>query len=411
MRKIFIPFFIFVILVGVVSANLSVEVLNENLNKGETFVGVIDADLVYNLDVGDIKVIQDRRNIPLEKGIFRYDNLTFFYIIFSREGKFTIESNEHLLYRENGSLVSEFLNLSVEIGNSGDEVLSIKPGILVGKTPSLMISNIGKNSLDVSVQNEKIELGINDIKRVNISPPSGLSYIDVKSYKTFKIPIIFSPDIEEDPVKNISEEDNDSLSSNEVNESIIPFELEIDFLEEIVTANETSFFNISILNKLNETIELNIGSSSEKLFFNDTISLLPYEEVSFNFEFFSEYGANFEGEIIFNFNDFKSFLNLSFLVFSDEEEFDSIIGGYENLESCLDVGCVPLSGQTCKGGSVGFVGSDFCCVGGTCVSPKEEKEKSNSINYVIGFLALVAAGALGYFFYKKYSGAKVKPKF
>jgi hypothetical protein len=83
MVRKFVLVIVFVVLISFSSAEISLTVLNDNLNEGETFVGVIEADLIFALDKDDLKIIENRREIFFEKDVFQYNNLTFFYVVFS----------------------------------------------------------------------------------------------------------------------------------------------------------------------------------------------------------------------------------------------------------------------------------------------------------------------------------------
>ncbi len=405
MVRKFVLVIVFVVLISFSSAEISLTVLNDNLNEGETFVGVIEADLIFALDKDDLKIIENRREIFFEKDVFQYNNLTFFYVVFSREGNFSIETPD-LLYKENETLFSEKINLSLDVGKLQEEALSIKPGFLVGKNLSLNLVNVGNSSIDVKIQDGEINLITNSSEKVHIHPDSNFFYLDVNSYKNFKIPVVYFLDSEPILVENESEINQ---TINESESESISFDITPSFLEENLTTNKTFFFEILILNNLNESLNLSVDSSLSNLDFNKSVSLLPYENLIFSFEFYSEYEGSFSDKITFSSEDLESSTNLSFLVLSDEKEFDFFFEEELSDEICSDIGESCGANQNCVGGSLSFVGGSLCCVGGSCVSSSGESEAPKK-NYFVGVISVLIAGLIAYFIYKKFKEVKPKSK-
>ncbi len=406
MEKGWLLFVIFVFCINLVSP-LLLEELNGEINAGETFVGEFEANLKNDLTKNDVKILEGRREVFFEKDILRYKNTTFIYVVFPKEGNFSLVVNDFLYY-DNTTLKVGSINHSVSVGIAGSQVLTVTPGVISSYNLSILLKNIGSEALSVSVQGETYDIELNSSKRVNISPSGEFFYLDISSYKNFKVPVVYFNLSSEDevPIINLTNITNES----QIEEILFPFNLSISKIQANLTTNKTEVFYFSVRNNLNESISLKIDSNLKKIKYNKSLEIEPLESSEFTFEFFSENPGIFNDSIIFEFEEFSSELFLSFYVLENEEEFVELFKDIEQNLTCADVGGeICLINQECVGGSVRIL-NGFCCVGGECKG-SDELYPAPKKNYLLGFLSVAAAIALGLIVYKKFKDVKSTSKF
>jgi hypothetical protein len=221
-KKIFV-FGILLLALFQFSSSLVLEELNPNLNAGETFVGRIEADLVRSISNSDVKVYEGRREVYLEKNIYRVDNLTFIYVIFTKSGNFRIEIND-ILYNYGGNTKWGSITKEVSVSDKQSKSLSVKPGIVYGSNISVVLSNVGSEALQVGLQNQNVNVPVGTFRRVYLNPEKEFFYLSVQSYgKTFTIPVIYfnlTEPVEEPsyfPITLTQHSPPDGLNTNETN--------------------------------------------------------------------------------------------------------------------------------------------------------------------------------------------------
>jgi hypothetical protein len=400
-KKWFILFsFIFI---SFVSSAVVLEEINSNLQGGETFVGRLELDLKEDIRKEELKIFEGEREVSFEKGVFRSGNVTFFYVIFPK-GNFSIRVGSFLYY-ENGTLKEGSINHLISIGEGSDKILTISPGILYGSNLSLIVKNSGLKDLEVEIQGNKSSLGADSFRRVFINPESSFFYLDVKSYKTFKIPVFYFNDSLNDSGE--SNDINDS-ESDETNESVKSFfELEKNYLQANLTTNKSFVFEVSIENLINESFNVSVRSVLGRINFSEEIELEAFEKKIYSFEFFSEYEGIYSGNLTFSFNGSSEDLELFFYVLKNESSFDDFLNrDIDDSLTCEDVGG-EICSEACVGGSINFR-FGMCCVGGKCRD--YDYEEGSKKNYLVGILSLAVVGILGYVIYKKFKEVKATPK-
>ena len=105
---------VLVLCLSLVSSTVIIEELNKDLQAGETFVGRLELNLKDGLNKGDIKLFEDRREVFFDKDVVRYGNLTFIYVIFPKEGNFSLKINSFLYYENNilrEGLIDHFIKM------------------------------------------------------------------------------------------------------------------------------------------------------------------------------------------------------------------------------------------------------------------------------------------------------------
>jgi len=396
--------FVVIFLLSFVSPAVFLEVLNKDLQAGETFVGKIETELISGINQEDVKIFEGRRQVQFEKGVFSYENLTFIYVIFPIAGNFSINLSSFFYY-SNGTLMEGYINHPVEIKSPGNKVLSIVPGIVTGSTLSFFLINTGSEKLNVKIQGNKTELEKDASKKVEIRPEKDFFYLNVDSYRSFYIPVIYF---------NSSSENDKPIIVNQTNETEkenLSFELSQSKIERNFINNQSYKVSISIKNRLDKNISLSVKSDLRKISFNENFELNASEEKVFTFDFFSENTGVFSGNLSFSFNGSEKDIWLLFYVLENEEDFEEFF--QENAETnltCSNVGGkLCYLNEECVGGSVRFVGG-YCCVGGQCKSQTELYPPSKK-NYLVGIISIAIAGVFGYFVYKRFKNVKAKPKF
>lgn len=391
-----------------VSANVTIQVINDDLSVGELFVGRLDLDLKSGLDKSDVKVFEGRRYLFSAEGLTRYNNSIFFYMAFPMNGTFNIVI-EDLLYSKNSSLFQTDINQTVSIGALNDESLAISPGIIFGSNPFFYLTNNGVSDLEVSFQGNKVSIEPNKSQKVEVSPSNELGFVEVSSYRTFKIPLI--------PF-NLSKQENSTVI-NETNTTIkntteeqTSFEVLPDKIFQNATTNESVLITVSLKNNLNETINISVDSDFSKISFNKSIELSPLSKHDFSFRFVSENPAIFNKTLTFSFNGTAVKIPLMFYVLDSDTEvgYTSNNSANSTKVSCEDIGGeICLVNQECLfPGKVRFL-DGFCCVGGQCKDSSEISTSSGGSSF-FGILFVIIAGLIIFFLYKKFKSVKPSSK-
>ena len=386
--------------------------LNEKIDAGETYASFFEAKLKSSLKKDDLKVYEERREVYFEKGIYSYENKTFIYVIFPKEGNFTIEIKSFLYY-ENETLKEGKINKTISVGKNSSKVLQISPGIILGESLNFSIANKGKETLNVKFQNYSYTLKENESKVVFANPEKEFFYLNVESYKNFKIPVFyFSLKEENRSVNNTGESIN---KTNEVNKTINEtkkekIKLNETKIEKYFEVNKTDIVHFYIENLLNEEINISLKCDLKNLNFSESEILLPFEQKPIFLYYHPNETGNFEKNLTISFEDIELNLTLKFYVVSSESiEIMRNLSSEREINSCEEIKGIlcTQTGYTCKNGNnLPITGVGFCCVGGECVKIEEEKTKKSFSSYVIGIVFLIIAGAIGYFVYKKYKSVK-----
>jgi hypothetical protein len=402
MKILGLTILILVFFLAFVSPEIILEELNKDLQAGETFIGLINLDFKNDITKEDIKIFDGRRYLFSAQGIVRYGNLTFFYMTFPFPGNFSLILDK-FLYFENSSLIEGSINKTIFIKNSTSSILTFSPGILYGPKPFIFIINSGSDSIQVELQGNKSELEPNSSKKIFLSSLKEFTYLDVSSYRNFKIPVI--PDYS-NIEKNISQIIPNESKIIENYSLLDSFKIISPKIQGNITVNKSFNFFVELVNNLNTSILLNLSSNLVKIEFNQTVLLGPYEHYNLNVSFLSKNTGIFVGNLSFYSNNISKELPISFIVLENYSIFNEFFEEKNSNLSCEDSGGeICLINQECTyPGSIRFI-NGFCCVGGLC-NDLNSPSSSNKKNSFLGFFFIFLAGIIIYFSYKKFKGAK-----
>lgn len=409
--------YIFVILVLTLNFISSLELIsiNGDISVGETYIGYFEGQLKDSLTKDDLKIYEGRREVYFEKGIYSYKNQTFVYVIFPKEGNFTLVTEEFMYYVE-GTLNFGKINQTINIKGNSTKALQISPGIIFGNR-TFTLANIGKENLKVDFQNYSYNLKTNEIRRVNANPEKDFFYLEIKSYKNFKVPAIFISSVEDETtgqVNNttINKTENRSLNETNLNKTIRRIEINQTIIENNFEVNKTEIIYFLIKNPTEEEINISLRTKMKNLNFSENISLSPLEERPVFLEYSPNETGNYEENLTIYYGNESINLTLKFYVITAEsleimEEIKAEKG--DKISSCEEINgtSCTMTGYTCKGGNnVPVVGIGFCCVGGECIKIEEDKPKKSYSKYVIGIAVILTALIIGYLIYQNYTKAK-----
>ncbi|GEM_PF-6599906 len=388
--------------------------LNGEVYAGETFIAEFEADLKSNLKKEDLKVYEERREVYFEKGIFSYKNKTFIYVVFPKKGNFSIQT-DNLLYYENGTLMEKKINKIINVEGNKTEILQISPGVVIGNNLSFSLSNKGNKIIKGKFQNQTFELNEGESKNFFIKPEKEFFYLNIESYKSFKIPVVYFP--LENETKNNENKTNNKTINESIKEpiknktEIKKVEINESLIEKFFEVNKTEVVSFYVKNLVNEKINLLLKCKIKNLNFSKDYNLSPFEERDIFLFYSPNETGNYEENLTIFYENESLNITLKFFVITKESlKIKERIGDNEKkLTSCQEINGTPCSqsGFTCKNGNnVPFVGIGFCCIGGECVKIEEVNEKKNISNYVVGVVSFIILIIIVYLIIKKYKKVK-----
>lgn len=407
MKKTFYFIILLIFILGFISS-LELISLNGEVFAGETYIGYFDAELKNILKKEDVKIYEERREVYFEKGVYFYKNKTFIYVIFPKEGNFSI-TTKNFLYYENKSLKEGKINKTIRVSGNNTKILEISPGILLGEEIFVSLSNKGRSDLKIKFQDKEFILKGKETKIVKVNSEEEFFYLEIESYKNFKIPVIsFSSKNEENKSFDNKTQKNETIKKTlnkiiEINETKI---------EKYFEVNKTEVFSLLIKNIAEKEINITFKTKMKNLEFSENISLSPFEERPFFLKYSPNITGNFEENLNIYFEKEELNVSLKFYVITSEslEILENLNSENKKISSCEEINgtlCI-MTGYSCKNGNnIPLLGIGFCCVGGECVKIEEKKDKPIS-NYIVGSISLAMVVILLYLILKKYK--KVKPE-
>lgn len=400
-------FFILLILIPLVNASI-LTVENENPQPHETIIGIISSPggIDTTLTKSDLIFYKNGlQKTPQEYDIHFYDGNYYFYFIFSEEGNYTLIINDVLYKTDSGAINYEDINKTFElIEDNQTSVLQIKPGIVYGYNDlNLNLINKGDIDLSVSIGADEYEITSGDSKIIQLGEQEKLSFLEIKSYKTFTIPVISLS-----TPTNIGEKNNESEQEDlEINDG-----KNLEYAVEQGKREDYSFLIASLTD--NNITEIEISSDIDGL----TILTSPDELVSkendtINIKLkISELGL-LNGNLIISYmvNEEAKSLIVPITIYVSEEEVSlETLDTSEDNQTCEDRGILICeSDESCSGGTIticedGSVG----CIDGTCITlntsnnPTDTKGKG----WVAVLIAVIVIALLAFVILQKYKKIK-----
>lgn len=358
----------------------------------------------------DIHIYDGRREILFEKNIVFFNNTHYIYFIPTKEGVFDLKIN-NLLYKENDILKSfnidkKFNIKKILIDGNKTKIVGIQPGIYVGNSPTIFLTNYGNDFLEIIYENENITLNPGDSKKMNVIKKDGFSYAKIKTYSEFSIPTIYN---------TLDEATNNTANDTKQNESnsiylIVPQNITV-----TMSKNESNEHFIEIFNGGNVDLKnIEIKSSIDFLKIDDVDLIEINENKKIILVLSNTKEGIYSGKIEFYLNNsILDETNITILVFKNYSE--------ENIfKNIYDAGALP----TCAAGGGKFCTDQEECVGETpdcglyecwtynpseslkpcclveCKKINEDSGSSNQMIFIGIIILVIVAGSI-YFFYKQ----------
>lgn len=396
MRKIFFVLAFF-LLINFSSAVPQINLYGDKIQPYETISGNITS-LNKTITSADLKFFEGRREVSFEKDLTGFAGNYYFYVIFNREGNFTIKLDNLLYYDQNGNVQSTNLekNVSVKIDNSSNksQVLSVKPGFISSFSDAeLTLTNRGEQDLNISYGKNKTSVSVGKTEKIKIIPTEKFSVLELKSYKSFFVPIIFYNFTNNIPQTNVTEKvlslrtqksieittyENEDFSLN-----LELFNFGLNNLTDVFAKTELNFVDLNVEKTIIGKSIVNLSLKGKKdaagtYFSNLTISYLE--------------------------NGSKENLILPTIIFV----FKANVTEQEKEKS---FGCFDLGGFVCQPTEI-CVGNiskrmEGCCIG---LCSEKTKTKSNGGEVTVGLLILAFLGIVGFAIYKKFKNVRPKQK-
>lgn len=379
---------------------------NQNPQPGETYLATISGDIQSSIEKEDIKFLEGRREIFVQKDITKYDDTYYLYLYLTKEGNFTLQINQ-ILYKQDGQLketsISKELKVKKKIyteeisqteeqnatNKSYTKILSIKPGFFFStETPEITLTNKGNETINATLSSNEISLNPDESKKISFQPNQSLTILNISSYKNFPVPIIYIGEEQNTTPEEYLKTDKEKISvslaaKDEKTETIELF----NFAEENISLEiETTMENIEI----NSPKEISAKSTA-----NITITFSPNEQG------YSEDNLTITYELQETEETYTLKIPLSVYTFPEnttEEEF--VI----NNNTCSFFGGnLCSSNQKCEGDAT-YTSDGLCCLG-TC-SDTDENKNGGSYGWLIGIGIFIILGLVALFLFKKFKKTK-----
>jgi hypothetical protein len=388
--------FLSIFLIPIVSA---VPILNFQHNEtqpGETILAAITSPEEFSkqIEPNDITFFEARKQVFFEHDITFYNNTHYLCIYTTRPGNFTIQI-QNILYKEVDELKSKTIqrNFTIQDSTNQTQILSIKPGfIFTTQNPKIKLTNKGTSTLNLTYNENEISIEPLKTKEITPLPTEVFSTVEISSYKTFSIPIIYPPangsfqaPLQLDLKPSIELLFAELFTKTETEEKIELFNFGDEPITNIEIKSDITFIET-------ESIE-NISTKGTR---NLTITLSPINP------------GHFQGNINITYTQYekqnKLQIPLSIFVLpkgSDPEEFEV------SEETCEEKGGTPCTNEEICDGNASFTkNNEYCCIG-TC-QLTEPTDEGFGYGWLIAIIIFIALGSAGYYFYKKQK--KIKPQ-
>jgi hypothetical protein len=386
---------LFLIFINFASAFPQINLYSENIQPYETVSGNITS-LSKTISIDDLIFYEGRKEVSFEKDLREFGGNYYFYVIFNREGNFTIKLENVFYHDEDKNLKSTVLERLVEVRKSEDnfsQVVSIKPGVVVSSSEvEFTLTNRGEQDLNITIGKNKTSLATGKSEKIKFYPNKSFSLFELKTYKTFLIPVIFYNLSNNEPKENISVGDLSLKTKNSweimgyENEGFVStiefFNVGYENLTKVSVNSNLKFLNLNFVTDMAARSSANLSVSGEQ------------EEGVYITNISVSYEENKTNRLLI--------LPTTIFVFkknvSEEQK--------EKIFSCIDLG-----GSICSESSI-CNGNFSTKIQGCCLGLCSEKTKPSSSKgqFFVGFLILAALAFGAYTLYKKYKNVKPKEK-
>lgn len=399
--------FLLLFSVTIVSAAPVLEFQHEDILDEETIFATLTTTGTFEkqLTSSDITFYEGRRSVYFERDIMNYNGTYYLYIYANRPGEFKMQINDILFKEDNGILQSITIEKEFNITSNSNtdpstnetisKSLSIKPGfVYYPKDTSIKLWNKGNSDLEITYGKEKITISAMSVKEIEVLPEEKISFITIKSYKNFEIPV-FYPTLEDEFIS--PSEDSNLRTEQET------------LTSEIYT-NTKTIENIKLLNLgLESLTDIKVTSEIEGIKFGNLNDMGPKETQNLTLTFdLEEAGYIIEDiEVSFKINGETKTTTFSLSLFvlpkgTSEENFEMINNSCDNLG-----GVVCTTGTICDGDQRFTSEAKYCCFG-NCTAVTIEEKSNKTIGRIIAVIILLGIAGYAYYAYKKQKKLKTK---
>lgn len=405
---------IFIFSIYIVNATPVLELQHSTVQPQETLIGTISTEGIFLEDLtrDDITFYEGRKQVVFDYDLYYYNGTYYFYVIFNKEGDFTIKIKE-ILFNLAGEVGSKKLEQTIPIRYSNmnnqtgetTNLLSIKPGIVysLDNSATLSLFNRGSNDLTVNIGETSLIISAFQATTVQLNLVYPLTYVTASTYKTFSIPIIFLGAKVDSSTQitnqtNITEIPESQLLLEQENIEIIArVDQETIEIIELVNLGEGSITNLTITNEMS-VAEIGISEN-----------IAPGDSGELQISIFADYETYLNRSIVLTYeeNGYQYSKEISVVIYITEED-ETEIPIVEDGELCADIGGNLCEGGRCEGERE-FTSDGSCCIG-ECIpiDSVDVSDGSSSNTWIYGVLIFIVLGIVGYFVYRKYK--KVKPE-
>ena len=394
---------LFLLSLSIVSAVPTIIFQNDQTQKGETILATITTigEFTKEILLNDLVFKEGRKEVPFEFDIVFYNNTHYVYIYANREGNFTIEI-PNVLFKEADILSSakitkdfEILTKNITIENlTKTQILEIKPGLIkLTEEPIIKLINKGNSNLTLEIEEKEIFLLPNEVYEKVVVPNSTLTFLDIHTYKNFRVPIISLV----------------SNSQSNTSEESLDLKLRVDSLTVNIISGTNKKEIIELFNFGEEEItNLEISSNLDSLEIEKVNSIQAKTSVNLTLTFETKTEGHFQNFLDIKYDQYGGEHNISIPLDIYIIQKGSTIEDFNKTEQT----CKELEGLVCKiqekcVGQPKFTnGGEYCCIG-TCQEIIKDDSESN-YGLITGTLIFIALILVGLAIWQK--SKKTKPK-
>lgn len=389
---------VFVLFLFFISSCFAQEIVfqRENYSPLETIIGSLD-NSISELNSNDIKIYEGRREVFFEKGLIKFNQTYYLYIIPTKEGEFSLEIN-NLLYNNSGLISSININRNFSVAQSNDSIgFGVRPGVYEGQSPEVVITNLKNERTNITINNKSIEFNTLESKKVSLEVIDGFSMYKIGNYN---VPIIKFSYITND--KNNTSPENNSIT-NEFYENCIKFNM-LPFFS--TTKGEISNYSLDIQNNCSNNLTklMLISTSPEIVFQNNNFTLAKDETKTINFTLIKqEVGEFLENISLIKQENKIANIQINIYCFSNKTNLENFT---QTSDSSVQQNCSSSNGNFCEDDEqcntenifYDYTANRMCCLS-ECTNLNERK--INWMNIFMAILGIAVIAVVAYLLFKR----------
>lgn len=380
---------------------IDVNLKRDSYYSGETLQAEIYGNFQGNLRLDNLGIYLNEsvHPIPIEADLVKIDNKYLYYAVLPNTAGNYFLRIENIKHTEGNTESESAIDTPFKISQSNESYLSFSPGFVYTSNDfDVTIKGYNKDQ-QITVElpqakfKESFSLGYGSTKTVHISIDSinVFTQADVR-INNYLLPVYISP-----------KQQFPNYTNNTIN-TLRDIIVDVPLINAILMPNVNYYFQILLVNKKREPLNLNLSTNSSY------ISIYP------------KVLLNFEGEEIINVtintkNSFSSFINISstgaelripvnIAVTSNISAVNFSTDPLNIPQKCSEWGgeiCNAEKGEACDGIFKSTSDTNNCCIG-SC------KTKSSSRGWIWGLLIIVIIALVVYFLYKRSGNTNFKGK-